>query len=58
VLAKDLHERRRLGHGPDGDGTRAALAFAPAHDLAALIVSKAAKGLEERLSPALQAMLD
>lgn len=37
----------------------AALAFAAGHDLAALIVSRApAGGLEERLSPALQAMLD
>jgi thiamine biosynthesis lipoprotein len=36
----------------------AALAFAAEHDLAALIVSRAAGGLEERLSPALQAMLD
>jgi thiamine biosynthesis lipoprotein len=36
----------------------AALAFATAHDLATLIVSRSASGLEERLSPALQAMLD
>lgn len=37
----------------------AALAFAAKHDLAALIVSRAATGgLEERLSPALRAMLD
>ncbi|WP_201723039.1 FAD:protein FMN transferase [Caulobacter sp. X] len=37
----------------------AALAFAAQHDLAALIVSRAASGgLEERLSPALRAMLD
>lgn len=36
----------------------AALAFAAAHDLAALIVSRGAGGLEERLSPALRAMLD
>jgi FAD:protein FMN transferase len=36
----------------------AALAFAAAHDLAALIVSRAPGGLEERLSPALRAMLD
>ncbi len=37
----------------------AALAFAAKHDLAALIVSRAASGgLEERLSPALRAMLD
>jgi thiamine biosynthesis lipoprotein len=36
----------------------AALAFATKHDLAALIVSRGATGLEERLSPALQAMLD
>ncbi|ATC34376.1 FAD:protein FMN transferase [Caulobacter vibrioides] len=35
-----------------------ALAFAAAHDLAALIVSRGPSGLEERLSPALQAMLD
>ena len=39
--------------GPD-----AALAFATAHDLPALIVSRAPIGLEERLSPALLAMLD
>ena len=39
--------------GPD-----AALAFAAAHDLAALVVSRGPGGLEERLSPALQAMLD
>jgi thiamine biosynthesis lipoprotein len=36
----------------------AALAFAAAHDLAALIVSRSGTALEERLSPALQAMLD
>jgi len=36
----------------------AALAFAAAHDLAALIVSRGASSLEERLSPALRAMLD
>lgn len=37
----------------------AALAFAAKHDLAALIVSRATSGgLEERLSPALRAMLD
>ncbi len=36
----------------------AALAFAAEHDLAALVVSRGARGLEERLSPALQAMLD
>lgn len=36
----------------------AALAFAAEHDLAALIVSRGGHGLEERLSPALQAMLD
>ncbi|WP_201722728.1 FAD:protein FMN transferase [Caulobacter sp. BP25] len=37
----------------------AALTFAAKHDLAALIVSRAASGgLEERLSPALRAMLD
>jgi thiamine biosynthesis lipoprotein len=39
--------------GPDD-----ALAFAAEHDLAALIISRSADGLEERLSPALQAMLD
>ncbi|MBU4432866.1 MAG: FAD:protein FMN transferase [Alphaproteobacteria bacterium] len=39
--------------GPD-----AALAFATTHDLPALIVSRAAGGVEERLSPALTAMLD
>lgn len=36
----------------------AALAFAAQHDLAALIVSRGPAGLEERLSPALRAMLD
>ena len=36
----------------------AALAFADEHDLAALIVSRGPDGLEERLSPALRAMLD
>lgn len=36
----------------------AALAFAAEHDLAALIVSGRGDGLEERLSPALRAMLD
>jgi thiamine biosynthesis lipoprotein len=36
----------------------AALAFAAAHGLAALIVSDGPGGLEERLSPALAAMLD
>jgi thiamine biosynthesis lipoprotein len=36
----------------------AALAFAAEHALAALIVSRSPGGLEERLSPALQAMLD
>ena len=39
--------------GPD-----AALAFATAQDLPALIVSRKGGALEERLSPALQAMLD
>jgi thiamine biosynthesis lipoprotein len=36
----------------------AALAFAAAHDLAALILARGPAGLEERLSPALAAMLD
>ena len=36
----------------------AALAFATAHDLAALILALGPAGLEERLSPALAAMLD
>jgi len=39
-------------------GPREALAFATAHALPALIVSRSAAGLEERLSPALSAMLD
>lgn len=40
-------------------GPQAALAFATDHDLAALIVSRTDRGgLEERLSPALLAMLD
>jgi thiamine biosynthesis lipoprotein len=36
----------------------AALAFATAHDLAAMILARGPAGLEERLSPALLAMLD
>lgn len=39
-------------------GPEAALAFATAHALPALIVSRAGQDLEERLSPALLAMLD
>jgi len=36
----------------------AALAFATEHDLAAMILANGPAGLEERLSPALTAMLD
>jgi thiamine biosynthesis lipoprotein len=36
----------------------AALAFATAHGLAAMILARGPSGLEERLSPALSAMLD
>lgn len=39
-------------------GPEAALAFATAHDLPALIVSRKGGALEERLSPPLSAMLD
>jgi thiamine biosynthesis lipoprotein len=39
-------------------GPEAALAFAAAHHLAALILARGPAGLEERLSPALSAMLD
>ena len=39
-------------------GPQEALAFASAHALPALIVSRSATGLQERLSPALSAMLD
>jgi len=39
-------------------GPTEALAFASAHALPALIVSRSATGLQERLSPALAAMLD
>ena len=61
-------DRRRLKFGARTSRSRAfglvmapdaALAFSARHDLAALIVSRAAAGgLEERLSPALRAMLD
>jgi thiamine biosynthesis lipoprotein len=39
-------------------GPQEALAFATTHALPALIVSRSATGLQERLSPALSAMLD
>jgi thiamine biosynthesis lipoprotein len=58
VLAKTCMDADAWATALTVMGPDAALAFATAHDLPALIVSKAAKGLEERLSPALQAMLD
>jgi thiamine biosynthesis lipoprotein len=39
-------------------GAEAAIAFATARNLPALVVTRGPNGLSERLSPALQAMLD
>ncbi|WP_199170733.1 FAD:protein FMN transferase [Caulobacter sp. FWC2] len=58
VLAKDCMSADAWATALTVMAPEAALAFAAAHDLAALIVSRGAGGLEERLSPALQAMLD
>ena len=58
VLAKTCMDADAWATALTVMGPETALAFATTHDLPALIVSKAAKGLEERLSPALQAMLD
>jgi len=58
VLAKDCMSADAWATALMVMGPDAALAFAAEHGLAALIVSRSAVGLEERLSPALQAMLD
>ncbi|PZR32558.1 FAD:protein FMN transferase [Caulobacter segnis] len=59
VLAKDCMSADAWATALTVMAPDAALAFAAKHDLAALIVSRAASGgLEERLSPALRAMLD
>lgn len=58
VLAKDCMSADAWATALTVMAPDAALAFAAKHDLAALIVSRGATGLEERLSPALQAMLD
>ncbi|WP_297512834.1 FAD:protein FMN transferase [uncultured Caulobacter sp.] len=58
VLAKDCMSADAWATALTVMEPDAALAFATAHDLAALIVSRADDGFEERLSPALSAMLD
>jgi thiamine biosynthesis lipoprotein len=58
VLAKDCMSADAWATALTVMAPDAALAFAAEHDLAALIVSRSADGLEERLSPSLQAMLD
>lgn len=58
VLAKDCISADAWATALTVMAPDAALAFAAEHGLAALIVSKGPGGLEERLSPALQAMLD
>ena len=58
VLARDCMSADAWATALTVMGPDAALAFAAEHDLAALIVSRGSAGLEERLSPALQAMLD
>lgn len=58
VLAKDCMSADAWATALTVMPPDAALAFAARHDLAALIVSRSADGLEERLSPALRAMLD
>lgn len=58
VLAKDCMSADAWATALTVMAPDAALAFAAQHDLAALIVSRSASGLEERLFPALQAMLD
>jgi thiamine biosynthesis lipoprotein len=58
VLAKDCMSADAWATALTVMPPDAALAFADAQDLAALIVSRGSGGLEERLSPALRAMLD
>lgn len=58
VLAKDCMSADAWATALTVMPPDAALAFAARHGLAALIVSRGADGLEERLSPALRAMLD
>lgn len=58
VLAKDCMSADAWATALTVMSPDAALAFAAGHDLAALIVSGRSDGLEERLSPALRAMLD
>ncbi len=58
VLAKDCMSADAWATALTVMAPDAALAFAAAHDLAALIVSRSGTALEERLSPALQTMLD
>jgi len=58
VLAQDCMSADAWATALTVMAPEAALAFAAEHDLAALIVSRGAGGLEERLSPALRAMLD
>ncbi|HJV43430.1 FAD:protein FMN transferase [Caulobacter sp.] len=59
VLAKDCMSADALATALTVMAPEPALAFAVRHDLPALIVSRdASGGLEERLSPALRAMLD
>jgi thiamine biosynthesis lipoprotein len=58
VLAKDCMSADAWATALTVMAPDAALAFAAEHGLAALIVSRGPSGLEERLSPALQAMLD
>ena len=58
VLAKDCMSADAWATALTVMAPDAALAFAAEHDLAVLIVSRSASGLEERLSPALRAMLD
>jgi thiamine biosynthesis lipoprotein len=58
VLAKDCMSADAWATALTVMAPDAALAFAAEHGLAVLIVSRGDHGLEERLSPALQAMLD
>ena len=58
VLAKDCMSADAWATALTVMAPEAALAFATEHDLAALIISRGATGLEERLSPALRTMLD
>ncbi|OYX90375.1 MAG: hypothetical protein B7Y78_13865 [Caulobacter sp. 35-67-4] len=58
VLAKTCMDADAWATALTVMGPEAALTFATAHALPALIVSRKGAGLEERLSPALSAMLD